>query len=141
MCNRDSRLSGARLLLTVGSVLFLAIIYTAVALWNGMVSRAAPASTPLTLPAGFKVEVYATGLNTPRFVSFSPDGDLYVAEFGSTDNVVKVLPDRDHDGKADRTIVFARGLNSPNNVAFYQGSAYVGELGRIWRLQDTNGDL
>lgn len=102
---------------------------------------ASPSSATLGLPPGFKAEVYATGLTTPRFVSFSPDGDLYVAEFGSTNNRVKVLPDKNHDGKADSTITYSSGFYSPNNVVFYQGSVYVGELGRVWRLQDENGDL
>lgn len=103
--------------------------------------QAAPSEAPLGLPPGFKAEVYASGLTTPRFVSFSPDGDLYVAEFGSTNNRVKVLPDKNHDGKADSTITYSSGFYSPNNVVFYQGSVYVGELGRVWRLQDENGDL
>src|SRR5690242_7313943 len=35
------------------------------------------------LPAEFKVELYASGLRVPRFVSFSPEGDLYVANIDS----------------------------------------------------------
>ena len=107
----------------------------------GMRVQASPGIAPLALPPGFRAEVYASGLTTPRFVSFSPDGDLYVAEFGSTNSKVKVLPDRDHDGKADSTITFAGGFYSPNNVVFHAGWVYVGEFGRIMRLQDTNGDL
>ena len=93
------------------------------------------------LPAGFTVSVFASGLHIPRFVSFSPNGDLYVAEFGLTNNQIKVLPDANHDGKADRVITFASGFTSPNNVAFHGGYVYVGELSRIWKLQDTTGDL
>ena len=78
---------------------------------------------------------------TPRFVSFSPDGDLYVAEFGLTNNVIKVLPDHNHNGKPDDVITFAGGFLSPNNVTFHDGAVYVGEFGRVWRLQDTTGDL
>jgi glucose/arabinose dehydrogenase len=104
-------------------------------------SRQASQAAPLGLPPGFSADLYATGLHTPRFVAFSPDGDLYVAEFGLTDNVVKVLPDRNHDGKPDRVVNFASGFLSPNNIAFHQGAVYVGELGQIDRLIDTNGDL
>src|SRR5688500_12701520 len=93
------------------------------------------------LPPNFKLELYASGLKTPRFVSFSPEGDLYVAEFGLTDNVIKVLPDRNHDGVPDRVVVFAEGLYSPNNVVFHAGAVYVGEFGRVVRFTDTNGDL
>ncbi len=100
------------------------------------------AASPLVLPGlppNFKMEVYADALNTPRFLSFSPEGDLYAADIASGN--VATMPDRNHDGKADDIITFASGFASPNNVAFHNGSAYVGELGAIWRLTDTNGDL
>ncbi len=100
---------------------------------------AAPATGPTLLPAGFSVEVFQTGLRTPRLLSFSPEGDLYVADIDSGN--IAVLPDRDHDGKADSVVTFASGFNSPNNVAFHDGAVYVGEVGRVWRLVDTNGDL
>ncbi len=127
------------------SIVFLFLVaastIAAILLLTNTPIQAAPDATSLGLPPGFKAELYASGLTTPRFVSFSPDGDLYVAEFGSTNNRVRVLPDRDHDGKADSLITFSSGFYSPNNVVFHLGSVYVGELGRIWRLQDTDGDL
>ncbi len=107
----------------------------------GTPASGAQVEAPAQLPPGFKMELYAQGLRTPRFVSFSPEGDLYVAEFGQIDNAIKVLPDRNHDGRPDRVVTFASGLYAPNNVAFYNGAVYVGEPGRIWRLVDTDGDL
>jgi glucose/arabinose dehydrogenase len=101
----------------------------------------APDAGVLGLPTGFKAAPYYSGLTTPRFVSFSPEGDLYVAEFGLTNNEIKVLPDHNHNGKPDDVITFAGGFLSPNNVTFHDGSVYVGEFGRVWRLQDTTGDL
>ncbi len=92
------------------------------------------------LPANFKLELYTTsGLQTPRFPSFSPEGDLYVADIAT--GKILVFPDRNHDGKPDRVVTFASGLNSPNNVVFRNGAVYVGELGRVLRLTDTDGDL
>src|SRR5687767_14379193 len=96
-------------------------------------------AAPAHLPSGFKVELYASGLPTPRFLSFSPEGDLYVANMQS--GRVAVLPDRNHDNKPDDVIAFAGGFVQPNNVVFRNGSAYVGETSRIWRHTDTNGDL
>src|SRR5438046_1265419 len=61
-------------------VRLLPLVLVAVACYC-IASRAGSSNAaPLGLPAGFKAEVYATGLHTPRFVSFSPEGDLYVAE-------------------------------------------------------------
>ncbi|MDQ6693467.1 MAG: PQQ-dependent sugar dehydrogenase [Chloroflexota bacterium] len=122
----------AALALLLSSTLFL-----------GMASLPSASAAPVTslpqVPAGFTVQVFATGLNVPRFLSFSPEGDLYAADMGS--GTVAVLPDRNHDGVADSVVSFASGFASPNNVAFHGGSVYVGELGRIWKLSDTNGDL
>src|SRR6266568_863358 len=123
------RKAGVRLL----PLLLLAVVCLGFTTQGGASTQAAP----LGLPSGFKAEVYATGLTTPRFVSFSPDGDLYVAEFGSTNNSVKALPDHNHDGKPDKVVTFASGFYSPNNVAFHAGAVYVGELVRIDRLVDT----
>src|SRR5687768_1426547 len=52
----------------------------------------------LQLPPGFTADVFASGLNGPRFITFSPDGVLYVAERGA-DRIV-ALPDSDGDGTA-----------------------------------------
>ena len=37
----------------------------------------------LTLPPGFAAEVFAEGLNGPRFIAFGPDGVLYAADRGN----------------------------------------------------------
>src|SRR5688500_20231941 len=59
------------------------------------------------LPPNFKLELYASGLNPPRAVSFTPERDLYVAEFGSTNSPAKVLTDRNHAADAARVLVRA----------------------------------
>lgn len=123
------------------SLLIASLAVGIFAIFLAPATHASTTAVPLALPPGFRAEIYASGLDTPRFVSFSPDGDLFVAEFGSTNNSVKVLPDRDHDGKADSVITFADGFYSPNNVAFHDGWTYVGEFGRVVRLQDLDGDL
>ena len=37
----------------------------------------------ITLPAGFKIEVFADGLESPRMMALGPDGQVYVAERGN----------------------------------------------------------
>jgi hypothetical protein len=44
-------------------------------------NRQATQAAPTGLPPGFRADLYVTGLHTPRFVAFSPDGDLHVAKF------------------------------------------------------------
>lgn len=101
---------------------------------------ASTVSIQAQLPPNFKLELYTTsGLQRPRFPSFSPEGDLYVADIAA--GKVMVFPDRNHDGKPDRAVNFASGLDSPNNVVFRNGAVYVGEFGRVLRFVDTDGDL
>src|SRR5947209_7110135 len=71
-------------------------------------AHGAPGTLPnLQLPPNFQADLYVSGLNVPRFVSFSPDGVLYVADMGS--GKVAALPDRNHDGVPDSTITIASG--------------------------------
>jgi glucose/arabinose dehydrogenase len=97
------------------------------------------------LPAGFTVRVFATGLATPRFLTYSPQGDLYVGQLQGNASAITILPDRDHDGSADRAIRVATDLYSPNNVSFRPagfGTVFVaGALDRVRVYTDTRGDL
>ncbi|MBX5449883.1 PQQ-dependent sugar dehydrogenase [Thermogemmatispora sp.] len=86
----------------------------------------------LHLPPGFSATVFAQGLSAPRFITFSPDGTLFVAERG-TGSIV-ALPDPSHSGKAARRVVVVSGLDDPTSLVFYQGALYVGEASRVTRF-------
>src|SRR5262249_42566024 len=76
------------------------------------VPGSARAITP-NLPHGFTSEVYAAGLSRPRFLTFGPDGVLYVAEAGG--GRVTALPMDPATGRAARSVVVASGLQSPTS--------------------------
>ncbi len=100
-------------------------------------SLAAP-EKPVTLPPGFQINVYASGLDGPRMMAIGPDGQLYVAERGA-DRVIR-LPDADGNGQADAVQVVYGDLNEPNSVAFApDGSLYVSETERVLRLSQPDG--
>ena len=44
--------------------------------------RGLPGETVVTLPSGHTANVYASGLDHPRFMAVAPDGTLLVAEQG-----------------------------------------------------------
>ncbi len=79
----------------------------------------------LTVPKGFKIEEYAMGLGSPRFLALSPDKVLFVTVIG--DGTVVALPDINNDGKSDRSIKFIEGLKRPHGIALHNGYIYVGE--------------
>ena len=88
----------------------------------------------LVVPDGYEVSVFAQGLISPRFMSVSPDGVLFVAERGA-DRVV-ALPDRDADGRADETIEVGRGYESAHSVAFApDGGLLVAGETTLFRLR------
>jgi glucose/arabinose dehydrogenase len=77
----------------------------------------------IKLPPGFKIEVFAENVSGARSLSLSPNGVLFVGSRGQG-NVYAVL-DRNKDNKADEVIRIASGLDSPNGVAFRNGSLYT----------------
>ena len=90
------------------------------------------------VPDGFVVEIFAEGLNGPRFIAFGSDGALYVADRGA--GRIVALPDTNGDGVADEARVFAEGLQSPHSLVFHEGSWYIGVPTGVVRLTDTDGD-
>jgi glucose/arabinose dehydrogenase len=96
------------------------------------------AVTDVEVPDGFRINVFAEGLDGPRFIAAGPDGHLYVADRGN-DRIV-YLPDENEDGAADSVQVFAEDLNRPHSLAFHEGAWYVGVPSGVVRLRDADGD-
>ncbi|MDB5350375.1 MAG: glucose/sorbosone dehydrogenase [Planctomycetota bacterium] len=95
-------------------------------------------------PDGFKVTEFATELDNPRVIVTAPNGDIFVAESGP--GRVKVLRDKDGDGKPEETRVFAKGLRQPFGIAFYPLGdepryVYVANTDSVVRFPYKNGDL
>lgn len=84
------------------------------------------------LPPGFRANVFYSGLSSPRFITFSQGGTLFVAE-RSTGSIV-ALPDPENTGKASKKIVVVSGLDDPTSLIFYKGALYVGEASRVSRF-------
>ncbi len=93
---------------------------------------------------GFKVELYAEGLNNPRLIRTAPNGDLFLAE--SRPGRIKVFRGITPDGKSEESSVFASGLNQPFGIAFYPLGpnpqyVYVANTDSVVRFAYKNGDL
>ena len=92
-----------------------------------------PAQAALTLPEGYRAQVFAAGLGAPRFMAVSPEGVLFAATPGS--GQVVALPDRDGDGQADETVVVGEGYDAAHSLAFEPGgSLLVAGSGTLYRL-------
>ena len=110
--------------------------------WARVVPR--PANVWPQAPAGFKVELFASGLDEPRKVITAPNGDVFLAE--SHLGEIKVFRGITGDGKPGQTATFATGLNRPYGIAFYPPGqdpqfVYVGNTDGVVRFAYHNGDL
>lgn len=89
----------------------------------------------LKLPAGFKVEIFASVPNA-RSLRLGDQGTVFVA----TRNSDKVYAIIDKDGRRETRIV-ASGLHSPNGVAFHDGTLYIAEISRISKLDKIESNI
>jgi glucose/arabinose dehydrogenase len=102
-------------------------------------SPAPPVPADLTVPTGFTVTVFASGVTNGRLMAVSPDGVLFVARQSKGD--VVALPDRDRNGKADSVDVVVSDLTRPHSVAFNGGYLYIATNPSILRVRYANGKV
>lgn len=96
----------------------------------------------LEAPSGFKVEVFAEGVEGARQMALSPEGIIYVGTRRTGDNgKVYAVIDEDKDFKADTVKIIASGLRMPNGVAFLNNDLYVAEVSNIWKFENVDAHL
>lgn len=101
--------------------------------------EADPELKNITLPPGFRMEVFADQVTNARAMCWGHKGTLFV---GSKDEgVVHALQDTDGDGKADIHHLVAQGLHMPVGVAFKDGDLYISAVDRILKLPDIEQHL
>ncbi|MBK6723602.1 MAG: sorbosone dehydrogenase family protein [Acidobacteria bacterium] len=97
-----------------------------------------PANAKLTVPKGFKVNVYAEGdFRYPRWMALAPNGDIFVAD--SRANSIIVLRDTNKDGKADQRWVWSSKLAQPFGMAFHKDWFYVANTDSVVRFSYKKG--
>ena len=117
--------------------------------------------TPVA-PAGFKVDLFADSLISPRWIYVCPNGDVLVAEantelsglkkigakllgitkaqrFDQSANRITLLRDTDKNGTADFRKVFLSGLNQPLGMLIIKNTFYVANTDGLWKYPYQNG--
>ncbi len=105
-----------------------------------------------TLADGYEVSLFAdetNGVANPVCMSWDPAGRLWVLctwaypQLKPVDNPndkLLILEDTNGDGRADKTTVFADGLDMPTGFAIGHGGAYIAQGSDLLHLKDTSGD-
>lgn len=84
-------------------------------------------------------------VTSPVALAWDADGRLFVAEMidyptGPTAGQIRMLEDKDGDGRYETATVFADQLPFPNNVLPWNGGVLVTAAPNLWFLRDTDGD-
>jgi len=90
----------------------------------------------IKLPAGFKIEVYASNVLAARQMAWGDKGTLFVGSFG-LGNVYAI---KDNGGKKEvKTIL--KGLNMPTGLAFKDGALYVIAVDKLIKYENAEANL
>ncbi len=105
-----------------------------------------------TVPDGMQVNLFASekeGLTSPLAIRWDATGRMYVTVTTTYPHVfpgdipndkIIVLEDTNNDGTADKSSLFAEGLNIPTGLELGDGGVYVGQNTELLFLKDTDGD-
>jgi putative membrane-bound dehydrogenase-like protein len=113
----------------------------------------AEAAKHMQIPPGFELQLFAAEpliTGNPEAMAWDERGRLWIAETrdypntpqpaGQGNDVIKILEDTNHDGRADKAIVFADKLTIVSSLVFANGGIIVSQAGEMVALKDTNGD-
>jgi glucose/arabinose dehydrogenase len=87
----------------------------------------------ITVPAGYRVQTFASGLSQPTAMAYGPDNRIYVTQNGGT--IVRI------QRVTRRPVVLVRGLRIPLGLAWHGHSLFVSEQGRLERFTLRAGRL
>ncbi|WP_136468652.1 PQQ-dependent sugar dehydrogenase [Flagellimonas onchidii] len=93
----------------------------------------------LNLPDGFKISVFAEGIDGARSMAMGDDGTLFVGT--RNENTIYALQDLDGDFWAEKIMVLDTTLEAPNGVAFKDGALYVAEVSRLLKYPNIENQL
>ncbi|SDS17542.1 hypothetical protein SAMN05444173_2110 [Opitutus sp. GAS368] len=111
---------------------------------NGPQVVSQPANARLSVPAGFTVRLFVTGLSGPRILRTAPNGDIFIAETRA--NRIRVIRTVDGADTPSQNEIFADGLDRPFGIAFYPSGdepqwVYVANNNSVVRFPYHRGEL
>ncbi len=118
----------------------LLIIYTSCEPKNkALEEKDDPQLSKLKVPDGFKISFFAKDVDNARSLAIGDNGTVFVGN--RKGKSVYALVDADKDGVAEKKYTIVKDLNTPNGVAFHNGSLYIAQISKIWRIDNIESTL
>jgi glucose/arabinose dehydrogenase len=92
----------------------------------------------LVVPIEFKASLFANNLEAPRQIAEGKKGYIFV---GSKKGIVYALKDNDKNGQIDDVKIIFDGLNDSSGVAYSNGSLFIAEIDKLWRVDNIEDNL
>jgi glucose/arabinose dehydrogenase len=99
-----------------------------------------PTLEGLTLPPGFSIELYSAEVPNARSLALGPKGVVFASNRKEGDSVYAVV-DSNGDHRADAVKVVASGLDTPNGIAYRNGTLFIAEVGRLLSIEGIDRKL
>ncbi|MGE6451553.1 PQQ-dependent sugar dehydrogenase [Shewanella baltica] len=96
-------------------------------------------SIMITVAKGFGLSLYASDIGDAKQMAMGANGTLFVGSNKS--GTIHALVDSNQDGRVDKRYVIAKGLESPDAIAFHNGDLYVATENQIVRFVDIEQRL
>jgi glucose/arabinose dehydrogenase len=93
----------------------------------------------VNLPPGFRIAVYAEGVENARQIALGDEGTVFAGSRRA--GKLWAVTDEDGDQRAEKVRLLATGLNLPSGIAFRDGALYVAEVQRILRFDGIESRL
>jgi glucose/arabinose dehydrogenase len=90
----------------------------------------------LTVPKGFKVEVWAANIPNARSLRLGDKGTVFVSN-RTLDKIYAIV---DKGGKREVKVI-AKDLYHPNGIALHNGTLYIAELSQISKIEKIEDNL
>jgi len=87
-----------------------------------------------TVPAGFKVNIFAEQFDEPRWLIVAPNNDIFLAD--THGGKIYILRDPKHTGGVQERVTWAEGLDQPFGIAFHDDYVYVGDTNALLRFKN-----
>lgn len=92
----------------------------------------------LYMPTNFSINVFASNLQEPRFITFDDADNIIVADKGA--GKIFLLKDTNADGVADETRTIDENLRVMHSVYFYKGDLYAAEETKVTAYRGLRTD-